>query len=240
MIQIAKVSVNEILELREQGYKYREIAEKLGTTDKYCKRLVYEASHPEIKQKNIKAKKRKYNQKEEGIEIPGTDMVISKNKDVIEYAVGQVGNEKVSTFVNYHLDMMRMRQGVDKSNPYDLYNRLKIYLEYCSEHQIIPNNMNAYFAIGIDKNDVSHWYTGKRGTPEHRKFAEDIKALFSSIHEQGAANGLINPILTIFWQKCYDGFIEASKVEQTEESPLGDRQTAEQIADKWSTVELPD
>jgi len=226
--------------LREQGLKYKQIAERLGTTENYCKRLMYDAKHPEAKAKHEKSISCRYNKKDEGIEIPGTEMVISKNADVMEYAVGKLGDEKVSAFINYHLDMMRMRQGVDKRNVYDLYQRLGNYLQYCSEHQIMPNNMNAYFAIGINKTDISMWYSGKSGTPEHRKFAEDIKALFSSIHEQGAVDGLINPILTIWWQKAYDNMIEAQKVEQVEETPLGEKQSAEAIAAKWSEIDLPE
>lgn len=240
MSNTAKVTVEQIKELREQGWKYKRIAEKFDTTENYLKRLVYEDNHPEAKAKRIKNASRVYNKKEVGIEIPGTDMVISQNKEVIEYAVGKVGDEKVSDFINYHLDMMRMRQGVDKRDVPGLYQRLAIYLKYCSDHQILPNNMNAYFAIGITKNDISVWYSGKGGTAEHKKFAEDVKALFSSIHEQGAVQGLINPILGIWWQKAYDNMIEAQKLEQVEETPLGESQSAEAIAAKWKNIDLPD
>lgn len=240
MSKIARVTIKKIQELREQGLKWREVAERLGTTEAYCKRIDYEHNHPEALEKRRKKERRVYNKKETGFEIPGTDMVISKNPEAIEAAVGKLGDDKVNAFINYHLDMLRMRQGVNKQDVGDLYRRFIEYLKYCSERNIMPNNMNAYFAIGINRQELSNWYTGKSGSPEHRKFAEDIKAFFSSIHEQGAIDGLINPILTIWWQKAYDNMIEAQKVEQVEETPLGERQTAEQIAAKWSEVTLPD
>ena len=104
----------------------------------------------------------------------------------------------------------------------------------------MPNNMNAYFAIGISKQRVSGWKSGKEGTPEHRQFAEDITSFFSSIHEQAGMEGMMNPILTIFWQKAHDGLSDQPKVEVTVSNPLGEARSAQEIADKYSGVELPD
>ena len=47
MIQIPKVTYDKIEVLRNEGYKYREIAEKLGTTENVIKKMVYEHNHPE-------------------------------------------------------------------------------------------------------------------------------------------------------------------------------------------------
>lgn len=240
MIQIARITIEKIQELRDKGYKQREIAEELGTTENYIKRVIYDSRHPEKLAAKNKKHNRVYNKREEGIEIPGTEIVISRNAEVMEQAVGKIGDDKVNAFINYHLDMLKMRQGVNKQNVPDLYKRFIGYLEYCAARNIVPNNMNAYFAIGISRQDVSLWYNGKMGTPEHRKFAEDIRAFFSSIHEQAGMEGLANPILTIWWQKSHDNMIEAQKLEQVDESPLGEKQSAEAIAAKWSEVELPD
>ena len=154
--------------------------------------------------------------------------------------MARMGDEKVSMFVQYHIDMLAMRQGVNKKDVNDLYRRFYTYLQYCVEHGIIPNNMNAYFAIGVSKQDISGWKLGQSGTPEHKQFAEDITQFFASVHEQGVIDGMFNPISGIFWQKAHDGMIEAQKLEVVQRDPLGERQSAEQIAQKYSDVELPD
>lgn len=154
--------------------------------------------------------------------------------------VATIGDERVSAFVEYHMEMMAMRQGVNKRDVPDLYQRFYRYLKYCAEHGIMPNNMNAYYAIGVNKQDISHWQLGQTGTPEHRKFAEDISQFFASVHEQGAQAGLFNPISSIFWQKAYDGLIEASKVEVAQAEPLGEKRSAEDIAKAYEEVNLPD
>jgi hypothetical protein len=166
-----------------------------------------------------------------------TGIVVSNNAAQSQI-IARMGDERVTAFVQYHMDMLKMRQGVDKKNVPDLYNRFFNYLGYCAEHGVIPNNMNAYFAIGINKNDIGAWYAG-RGTPEQRQFADDIKQFFASIHEQAGGEAIVNPILSIYWSKAHDGMIEASKVEVVNTDPLGDKQSAEQIAQKYAGI-LPE
>ena len=141
-------------------------------------------------------------------------------------------------FVQYHMDMLQMRQGVDKKNVPDLYQRFYRYLAYCAEKGIIPNNMNAYFAIGITKQDISVWNAGQR-SPEHKQFAEDIKQFFASIHEQAGGEGIVNPILSIYWSKSHDGMSDNPRVEVTVTDPLGDRASSAEIAKKYEGI-LPD
>ena len=167
---------------------------------------------------------------------PKTGIVVSNNAAQSQI-IAKMGDERVSAFVQYHMDMLKMRMGVDKKNVPDLYNRFYIYLTYCAEHGVFPNNMNAYFAIGITKSDIASWYAG-RSSPEHRQFADDIKQFFASIHEQAGGEAIVNPILSIYWSKAHDGMIEASKVEVVNTDPLGEKRSAEEIARDY--MDLPD
>lgn len=168
---------------------------------------------------------------------PKTGIVV-QNKGTQSVAIAKMGDERVTAFVQYHMDMLKMRVGVDKKNVPDLYNRFYIYLAYCAEHGIIPNNMNAYFAIGIDRRDITSWYAGQR-SPEHKQFAEDIKQFFASIHEQAGGENIVNPILSIYWSKSHDGMSDNPRVEVTVTDPLGDRTSSAEIAKKYEGI-LPD
>ena len=170
---------------------------------------------------------------------PATGMVVSNNSRQA-ITIQRMGDERVTAFVQYHIDMMKMRQGCDKKNVADLYNRFYRYLAYCAEHGVIPNNMNAYYAIGVDRHDISAWKNGQNGTPEQKSFAQDITQFFASIHEQAGGEGIVNPILSIYWSKAHDGMIEASKVEVTNTDALGEKRSAEDIAKQYADVDLPD
>ena len=168
---------------------------------------------------------------------PKTGIVVSNNAAQSQI-IAKMGDERVTAFVQYHMDMMKMRQGVDKKNVPDLYNRFFNYLAYCAEHGIIPNNMNAYFAIGISKDDIGAWYAGRR-TPEHKQFADDIKQFFASIHEQAGGENIVNPILSIYWSKAHDNLTDSPKVEVTVSDPLGERVSSAEIAKKYEII-LPE
>ena len=168
---------------------------------------------------------------------PKTGIVVSNNAAQSQI-IARMGDERVTAFVQYHMDMMRMRQGVDKKNVPDLYNRFFAYLGYCAEHGVIPNNMNAYFAIGIVKQDIAAWKAGNR-SPEHKQFAEDIAQFFASIHEQAGGEGIVNPILSIYWSKAHDSLSDQPRIEVTVTDPLGDRASSAEIADRYKDI-LPE
>ena len=183
------------------------------------------------------SKKHEFPNESKQLVDPKTGIVVSNNAAQSQI-IARMGDERVTAFVQYHMDMLKMRQGVDRKNVPDLYNRFFNYLGYCAEHGIIPNNMNAYFAIGISKDNISAWYAG-RGTPEQRQFAEDIKQFFASIHEQAGGENIINPILSIYWSKAHDGLSDQPKIEVSIEDPLGQRASSEEIAARYSSL-LPE
>lgn len=216
------VTIEEIRELQSKGYSIAQIAEKTNVSR--------QAIYAKIKADNIRRG-----------ELTIVDEAVRKlaNPSTREIAM-KMGDEKVSRFVQYHVDLFKMGQGVDKSDVPGLYERFYRYLEYCVDHGIAPNNMSAYLAIGITYQEVYQWKGGREKTPEHKKFAEDLSAFFASIHEQGGTDGIMNPIQTIFWQKAYDGLSDQPKIEVQVTDPLGDKRTAQDIAEKYGEVELPD
>lgn len=237
-----RVDIRTVHKLLEQGMSVQQIADKYGVS----RQSIYQRLQKEEKKKNGKNtsgygldRVKNPGEGETRLVDPETGLVI-QNKGQAALVIGRMGDERVTEFVKYHMAMMEMRQGVDKRNVDDLYNRFYNYLTYCAEHGIIPNNMNAYFAIGVARQDISAWHRGVLGTPQHRQFADDVMAFFASIHEQGAIDGVLNPISAMFWQKAHDGIIEATKVEVIQEDPLGDRRNAEQIAEKYQNIDLPD
>ena len=168
---------------------------------------------------------------------PETGLVVDMHGTTAQ-VVGRMGDERVTAFVTYHMECLAMRQGVDKKDPQDLYNRFIRYLAYCQEHGVIPGSANARLAIGVSARDISDWENGVRGTPGHQEFAEDFKAVLASINEQAAADGILNPVLSIFWSKAYFGLSDQPKVEVQITDPLGEKRSAEEIADTYK--DLPD
>lgn len=235
--------IYDILKLIEKGKTVKEIAEMKNRSVSYVynKMRDYEA-RTQTNLKNLRPMadiKGRGRGNVESLVDPETGYVV-ENRGQNAKIIGKMGDEKVTAFVRYHMDMLAMRQGVNKRDVSDLYARFINYLQYCEEHGVIPNNMNCYFAIGVSKDDITHWKTGKRGTADHQKFAEDLTSFFASIHEQGAIDNVLPIISAMFWQKAHDGLIEASKVEVVQDNPLGEKKSAEEIAKAYTDIDLPD
>ena len=238
---MARLDVRTVRKLLEQGKSVEEVAEKDGVT----KQAVYKRLKEDEMRKNsawttgysmdkLHEESTAWNMitdPKTGLSVAGT----GKNGAVIK----KMGDERVSAFVDYHMACLAMRQGVDKQNVQDLYARFIRYLEYCRDHNVIPGAANAELAIGISRQDVSAWANGSRGTPEHKAFAEDFRAVMASVNEQAAADGILNPVLSIFWSKAYYGLSDQPKVEVEVVNPLGDKRNAEDIARKYADV-LPE
>ena len=238
---MARLDVRTVRKFLEQGMSVEEVAERYGVT----KQAVYKRLREDEARKNSSwtsgyglDRVHEPNNSVHQLIDPKTGLAVDNNgkKGVI---ISRMGDEKVSAFVDYHMACLAMRQGVDKENVQDLYARFIRYLEYCREHGIIPGAANAQLAIGISRQDVSAWANGTRGTPEHKAFADDFRAVMASVNEQAAADGILNPVLSIFWSKAYYGLSDQPKVEVEVVNPLGDKRSAEDIAKKYADV-LPE
>lgn len=233
-----KSDIRSIRKMMREGKSINEIADYYGVS----RQAIYAKVRNDELRKNGLANLNNFalgtDSPNHRIVDPETGLVV-ENQGINSKIIGKIGDEKVSAFVQYHMEMLAMRQGVDKHDVNELYNRFIRYLQYCQEHTIVPNNMNAYFAIGVDKGDIYRWSLGK-GTPEHKQFANDLKAFFASVHEQGATDGVLNPISAMFWQKAHDGIVEANKLEVVTDDPLGEKRSASDIAKAYEEVELPD
>ena len=104
----------------------------------------------------------------------------------------------------------------------------------CFERDVRVTNQVAYFAIGITKDDVYNWENGLTRSSEHRDFIKKVKTFCGSYREMLGADGKLNPVTLVWWQKNYDGLVDKSEVVLTPNNPLGtitdQKQLEERIA----------
>lgn len=213
-------TIEEIHELQAKGYTVQQIAEMKGISRQalYQKINAYDKAH--------------------GLITTADEVVNKLNNPMHRDIAARIGDEKISRFVSYHVELFTMGRGCDKKDVPGLYARFEKYLSYCATNGVVPNNMSAYLGIGISKEDITEWSRGVRGTPAHQQFARDVQSFFAAIHEQGGTDGVMNPIQTIFWQKAYDGLSDQPKLEVEVRNPLGEKRSAEDIAKDYG--DLPD
>ena len=130
-----------------------------------------------------------------------------------------------------------IRQTVDLDDPATLWNAMNQYIQLCANTGMKISNSFMYLACGVSKQTISEWYLGnkRQNNPEYRQFASMIKEICAAAREQYGIEGKTNPILTIFHQKYYDGFVDNPGAESYAD-PLGEIQDPQKLAEKYKDI----
>lgn len=130
-----------------------------------------------------------------------------------------------------------IRAAVNLENPATLWEAMNKYVTLCSMSGMKISNSMLYLSCGISRETISDWITGKRrkDNPEYKKFALMCRELCGAAREQYGIEGKVNPILTIFHQKFYDGLKDAPAPDAPDD-PLGEIQDPVKLAEKYKDI----
>lgn len=119
--------------------------------------------------------------------------------------------------------LLAIADTVDTDDIGSLYKGLERYIQLCGETGVLIGNNALYTALGISRVTICTWLRGTRrqNNPEYRKFAELVKQICGAAREQYGVEGIVDPILTIWHQKFYDGFVDDPPREEAHD-PLGE------------------
>lgn len=109
---------------------------------------------------------------------------------------------------------------VDLSDVDALEDRFNLFIQFCAQNDIRITNQLTYLALGIDKDDVFNWENGRTRTQRHSDFIKKVKSFCASYREMLGADGRLNPVTLVWWQKNYDGMVDRSEVVLTPNNPL--------------------
>ena len=146
------------------------------------------------------------------------------------------GSDNIAV-ASFGMACIQISRTVDRDNPQTLYRAFEQYIQLCDQTGRKVSNAFAYLAIGISKQEFHDWLVGNRrqNNPAYREFATFVKAFCAACREQYGIEGETNPILTIFHQKAYDGFVDNPGVEKLAD-PLGEIQDPQKLAEKYKDL----
>lgn len=133
--------------------------------------------------------------------------------------------------------ILAIRRTVDLDNPVTLYNAMEQYINLCAQTGMKITNGTMYMACGVSKETIHTWEYGTRrqNNPAYREFATMCKMICAAAREQYGVEGQVNPILTIFHQKYFDGFTDAPQQEAAKD-PLGEITDPAKLAEKYKDI----
>ena len=73
-----------------------------------------------------------------------------------------------------------------------------------------------------------------RSSSEHRELIKKVKAFCGSYREMLGADGRLNPVTLVWWQKNYDGLVDRQEVVLTPNNPLGTITDQKQLEERIS------
>ena len=122
----------------------------------------------------------------------------------------------------------------------DMNSMRKCFYAFCALAEATNmkvGNMTAYTAMGINTSTANNWRKGGPGsTPERRQLIEEVCAVCAATREMLGASGAVNPVLTIFWQKNWDGFRDVTEHVAYQGDPLGEKQSPNEIAERYKDI----
>lgn len=144
---------------------------------------------------------------------------------------------KASRYANFILAVKHISDGVNTKDVEDMRMRFYQYLMLCDACNMKIGNMNAYSAMGIVKQQATAWRNGGLGySPERKRLIEEVDSVCAGYREQLIADGQVNPITGIFWQKNYDGLRDVQSHEVGPIDPLGEKRSAREIAEQYKDI----
>lgn len=118
--------------------------------------------------------------------------------------------EEISKITAHALEIALWDE-IDTKDPEQLSDRTLKYLQYCIDNNIKPGNLGLYNAWGITKGEVSNIQQREPGS-QRTAVIKKSRQIMSQIREQLMADGKVNAVAGIFWQKNYDGLKDQQEV----------------------------
>jgi len=135
--------------------------------------------------------------------------------------------------ISFMLEIMPT-EPLDNTDVAEMERRFENYLRVCAERDMKVSNQGAYLAIGVTKDNVYDWTVRSSTNPERSEFIKKVQKICAYYRECLMANGKINPVVGIFWQKNYDGLRDQQEVVLTpNQNPLGEQKDAESLRQKY-------
>ena len=123
----------------------------------------------------------------------------------------------------------------------EVADRIELYFNECAEYGIIPKWETLALALGITRAAIWKWATGQSGSPARQRMVQRAKDILSAVDAELVQTGKVNPVVYIFRAKNFYDMKDTQDVVITPNQPLGEMQSPEELADKYSTlIELDD
>lgn len=128
---------------------------------------------------------------------------------------------------------------IDISDARQVEERIQWYFVHCAEDDMKPTVTGLCNALGVTRDTLIAWRTGKYREDSHQAIAARAHAVLEELMEHYMQNGKVNPVSGIFLLKnLYSGYSDKQELVLTPNQPQLSDADREAIEAKYA--ELPD
>ena len=138
-------------------------------------------------------------------------------------ALDPVTVAKNATRIQHIMAVHEIAKNADHKDLLSLKSCFIQYLQLCQADGCSVGNIGAYAAMGFDNGGWNQFI--QHGDDERREFARFVKSTCAQFREGIIADGELNPVIGIFWQRNFDGLrndTEQVQSLQTQEDIAGE------------------
>ena len=121
---------------------------------------------------------------------------------------------------------------VDTGDPEAVKERIMQYFEKCKEHDLRPTVNGLSSALGVSRQQLWNWKNGIN-RPQNYEVINWAYNKLEELWELYMMHGKIYPANAIFLGKNHFGYRDVQDVVVTPNNPLGDKKSAEEIAEQY-------
>ena len=127
---------------------------------------------------------------------------------------------------------------VDINDPNSVWGGFMAYSELCSMFGFPIDNLGAYMAMGITKEEAARWKAGMgRGErKEYRRIIEKVDGMCGTYRNTLALQGKLAPSLAIWRDKNFDNMSDEPKAPSNAPQAIEEGLSPQAIADKYKDI----
>ena len=110
---------------------------------------------------------------------------------------------KNATRIQHVIAVNEIARNADRKDLLSLRSCFLQYLALCQQDGCSVGNLAAYAAMGFDNQSWQQWI--HHGDEDRKEFARFVKRTCALFREGLVADGDLNPVIGIFWQRNFDG-----------------------------------
>lgn len=162
---------------------------------------------------------------------------IAKSKMAVQYNCESPGNvlankdKHTATRSKYIADVKELTKmpRVDTSDIDAVNERIDQYLDFCFDHDAMPTLTGASLALGVTRDTLWTWETGKYRTTGHSNAVKKIRAAVEETMARMLSEGKMNPAAGIFLLKNWYGYKDNVDINVTPKPSISEQLPAETI-----------